>query len=113
MESEEVSITEKDVVEAMDTFTKIPAFLLKRWISKNKNLVKTFQGQIEGYKDKMSDKDMVKLNTVMNMSVDEIQDILDKAYQQTQKKQLKILADPPAKTFIEMNMHELRNIFYG
>lgn len=106
-----VEITEEDVIETLDIFTKVPSFLLKRWVNNNKNLVEMFQGQIEDQKDKISHIDRLRLNKVLEMPVDELQEILNRAYQQTNKKQLKILADPGAKSFITLNMDELKRIF--
>ncbi|GAB4318128.1 MAG: hypothetical protein Kow0019_19550 [Methanobacteriaceae archaeon] len=108
---ETVEITEEDVIETLDIFTKVPSFLLRRWVNNNKNLVKMFQGQIEDQKDKISYRDRLRLNKVLEMQVDELQEILGRAYQQTNKKQLKILSEPRAKSFITLNMNELRRIF--
>ncbi|MDI6644785.1 MAG: hypothetical protein QME14_06975 [Methanobacteriaceae archaeon] len=108
---ETVEITEDDVIETLDIFTKVPSFLLRRWVSSNKNLVKMFQGQIEDQKDKISQRDMLRLNKVLEMPVDELQEVLNRAYHQTNKKQLKILSEPQAKSFITLNMNELKRIF--
>ena len=77
---------------------KFHLFYFVGWVSKNSNLVKSFSNQIESYKNKLSPYDMARAEKVMEMPVEELQEILKKAYDRTGKKQLKILADPKAKT---------------
>jgi hypothetical protein len=110
MENEEVKITEKDVIDMMDLFTKVPSLLLKGAVSSNLNVVKSFEGQIESYKNKLSDLELLKIEKVMEMPVPELQEILMKAYNETKKKQLKILADPGAEPFIKSNLNELEKV---
>lgn len=105
-----ITITEKDVLNTMDIFTKVPSILLGRWVSKNKNLVKTFEDQVQGYKNQVSREDMQKLELIMQMPVSQLQNILQKAYLQTGKKQLKILSSPQARPFIETNLLELKRV---
>ncbi len=112
MESQENTITEKDVMEVLDVFTKVPAALLKMAISRNMNVVKTFESQIEDYKSQLSEEDKVKIKKVMEMPVPELQEILNKAYQETGHKQLKILADPDAEPFITENFKELKKVLF-
>lgn len=104
----EESITEKDVIEVMDVFTRVPVVALKMVISRNVNVVKTFESQIEDYKDQLSSEDMAKIEKVLEMPVAELQEILNKAYAETGHKQLKILADPDAESFIIGNFRELK-----
>ncbi len=47
MESQnEVIITEEDVLGLIDSFTKVPSIILKRMVSANLNVVKSFESQI-------------------------------------------------------------------
>jgi hypothetical protein len=110
---EEIKITEDDVIDALDLFTRVPSIILRRWVSKESNIVKSFHGQLESYKNRLSDQDMVRVEMVMEMPVDEMQAILKRAYNRTGKKQLKILADPKAKPFIILNMEEGRKILFN
>ncbi len=112
MPDSEIIITENDVIETMGLFTKVPAILLRGWVSKNSNLVKSFSNQIESYKNKLSPRDMARAEKVMEMPVEELQEILKKAYDRTGKKQLKILADPKAKEFIVLNLQEARKVLF-
>lgn len=112
MSDSEIIITEKDVIETLDLFTKVPSILLRRWVSKNSNLVKSFQSQMESYKSRLSSRDMARVEKVMEMPVEELQEILKKAYVRTGKKQLKILADPKARPFIVLNLQEARKILF-
>lgn len=108
MGSGEEKITEKDVMDVLDVFIKVPASVLKMVVSRNINVVKTFESQVDEYKNQLSGEDMVKIKKVMEMPVPELQEILSKAYAETGHKQLKILADPKAEPFIAENFHELR-----
>ena len=111
MESQkEVKITEEDVIVMMDLFIKVPPLLLKMVVSRNSNVVKRFESQIEGYKSQMSDEDNAKIEKVLEMPVPELQSILNRAYEETHQKQLKILADPKAEPFIEKNLQELKKV---
>ena len=112
MESEpNINITEEDVVGLMDNFTKVPSFILKRMVSRNLNVVKSFESQIEAYKCQLTSLELLKIEKVMNMPVPELQNILYNVYESTNKKQLKILADSNAEPFIEKNLNELKVLF--
>lgn len=106
MESQEIN--EEDVMGVVDVFTKVPALLLKTMVSRNMNVVKKFESQIENYKSQLSSEDAEKIKKVVEMPVPELQEILIKAYAKTGHKQLKILADPKAEPFIRDNLAELK-----
>ena len=56
MESKpDINITEEDVVGLMDNFTKVPSFILKKMVSRNLNVVKSFESRIEAYKYQLTD----------------------------------------------------------
>lgn len=113
MESqEEVKVTEKDVIDVMDVFTRVPVVALKMVVSKNLNVVKTFESQIEDYRSQLSSEEIEKIEKVMEMPVPELQEILNNAYAETGKKQLKILADPKAELFIARNLQELKKVLF-
>lgn len=112
MESQERDITEEDVMGVVDVFTKVPVVILKMAVSKNMNVVKKFESQIEDYKGQLSSEDTEKIKKVMEMPVPELQEILNKAYTETGHKQLKILADPKAEPFITDNFRELKILLF-
>jgi D-arabinose 1-dehydrogenase-like Zn-dependent alcohol dehydrogenase len=112
METQEIEITEEDVIGLMDQFTKVPPFLLKMVVSGNSNVVNSFRGQIEDYKDTLSPEEMAKIKKVLEMPVDDLQEILKRAYLETKQEQLKILANPKAQPFIRKNLDELRKILF-
>jgi hypothetical protein len=112
MESQERNITEEDVIGVVNVFTKVPAVVLKMVVSKNMNVVKKFESQIEDYRDQLSSEDTEKIKKVMEMPVPELQEILNKAYAETGHKQLKILADPKAEPFITDNFRELKILLF-
>lgn len=112
MELHEENITEEDVMSVVDVFTRVPVVILKMVVSKNMNVVKKFESQIEDYKDQLSEEDTEKIKKVMEMPVPELQEILSKAYAKTGHKQLKILADPKAEPFITDNFRELKILLF-
>lgn len=108
----EIEITEEDVIQLMDQFTKVPPLLLKMVVSGNSNVIRTFQGKIEEYKTGLSPEETAKIQKILEMPVPELQEILERAYQETHHEQLKILANPKARPFIERNLQELGKILF-
>lgn len=107
---QEIDVTEEDVIQLMDQFTRVPPLLLKMVVSRNSNVVNSFRGQIEDYKNSLSPEEMAKIKKVLEMPVEELQEILKRAYHETHQQQLKILADPKAQPFIRKNLQELGEI---
>jgi hypothetical protein len=107
----EIKITEEDVLGLMDSFTRVPSFILKRMVSKNLNVVKSFESQILEYKSQLTDEELLKIEIVMNMPVPELQEILYDVYESSSKQQLKILADSNAEPFIIKNLVQLKLLF--
>ncbi|WP_432703744.1 hypothetical protein ACRERI_08790 [Methanothermobacter thermautotrophicus] len=105
-----MKITEEDVIESLELFTRVPSFLLRHWARGGTNLASKFRSQIiEGY-SQLSAFDRERVEAVLEMDVSDIQNILGAAHQKTGKKQLGILADPSSRKFIEINLDEIRNI---
>jgi hypothetical protein len=111
METQE--ITEEDVLQFMDQFTRVPPLLLKIVVSGNSNVIPSFRGQIEEYKNNLSQEKLLKIRKVMDMPTEELQEILSRVYSKTHQEQLKILADRKAKPFIEKNLSELEKILFN
>ncbi|WP_321211581.1 hypothetical protein [Methanothermobacter sp. DP] len=108
-----MEITEDDVIQSLDIFTAVPVFLLKRWAGRGTNLAAKFRSQIMSQYSDLSMMDRERVKRVLEMDVSEIQEILERAYIRTGKKQLKILADPSSRRFIEVNLREVRGILDG
>ena len=114
MESqEEVKISEEDVIELLGLFTKVPSLILKSVINGNLNVVKSFESQIEDYRNKLSDDEMLKIEKVLKTPVPELQKILYNCYKSTNNKQMKLLADPNSEPFIEKNLKELEKLMFN
>ncbi len=113
MEEQEVNITENDVMDLMEHFTKVPPIMLKITVSNNSNVVKTFRSNIMGYKDQLTAPQMAKIKKVLEMPVEDLQQILMNVYIKTNQKQLKILANPNARPFIQKNLGELEKILFN
>ncbi|NYB51577.1 MAG: hypothetical protein HVN35_03290 [Methanobacteriaceae archaeon] len=112
MEPEDVEITEKDVMDLMDVFTRVPPLVLKMVVARNNNVVKSFESQIKDYFNNLTDEERIKVRKVMDMPVFELQDILRQVYLETGQKQLKILSDPKSHDFIEGNLKELEKLLF-
>ena len=87
-----------------------PPLLLERFAKKNTNLVLKFESQVKSHLNGLSDSQKDKLNLILDSDVDELQSIMAEAYQKSNKKQYKILADPKYKQFIEDNLNGIRKI---
>ena len=103
-------ITYDDVVDYNYLFTFSPSFLLERMAKKNSNLVKKFKSTIQSYMDNLTDIQCVKLNVILDSDVSELQAIMQEAYEKTNKKQYRILANPNYSQFIELNLNELKGM---
>lgn len=99
-----------DVLQYNHMVTKAPSFLLGRMAKKNSNLITKFKSPIQSYLGKLNDDQRNKLQIVLNSDVDDLQALMKEAYDKTNVKQYKILADPKNKDFIEFNINELRKI---
>lgn len=69
----------------MHLVNKVPSILLKQMVSRNSDVVKRFEGQINSYKNRLSDENIAKIEKVMEMPVSELQEILRRAYLETNK----------------------------
>lgn len=103
-------ITYNDVVEYQHFFKLVPPFLLERMAKKNSNLVKKFESKVKSYLNNLSDNQQKKLDIMLASDVDDLQAVMGEAYEKTNKKQYKILANPSYKEFIELNIDEIRKM---
>ena len=106
----EEKITYDDIKEFEDLFTLAPPFILERFAKKNTNFVLKFKSKAQSFIDGLNDEQMDKFNIVLNTDIDELQSVMNDAYEQSGKKQYKILANPKYKEFIEINLNELKNM---
>lgn len=103
-------ITYGDVKEYEKFFMLTPPFLLERFAKKNTNLVSKFKSKAENYMNNMSDNQKAKLDIVLNSDIEELQSIMAEAFEKSNKKQYKILANPKYREFIELNLNEVRKM---
>ena len=109
---EDIKITEDDVIDLLDIFTKVPSLILKGVVARKSNVVKSFESQILEYKAKLSREEISKIKVVLETPVSELREILHRSYKKTGKKQLKILSEPKAEPFIEKNLNALEKILF-
>lgn len=103
-------ITYKDIEEYEILFTLAPSFLLERFAKKKTNIVLKFESKTKEYIAHLNEVQRNKLDIILNMDIDEIQELMSEAYAHTHKKQYKILANPKYSEFIEINLRELDNL---
>ena len=103
-------ITLEDIEAYQHLLSKVPAFLLGRMAKKNSSIVGKFSSRVESYIDNFNDSERKKLDILLNSDVDDLQAVMNEAYEKTGKKQYKILADESNREFIELNIEDLRKI---
>lgn len=106
-----ISVEEKDIWNILNTIEQFPPFVANKYVSLNINAVEEFEDKIEDYKNKLSEEDLFKIRKIIETPVEELQDVLNELYLETNMEQFKIMADPKAKPFIDLNVRELRRIF--
>ena len=106
--SDEIGYEDVEAYEKL--FTLMPAFLLERFAKRNSNLVLKFKSKVETLLDRLDDNQKKKLDVVLSSDIDELQAIMDEAYEKTNIKQYKILANPEYKEFIMFNLNEIRDL---
>ena len=106
----EEKITYADVEEYQSLFTLAPSFLLETFAKRNSNLVLKFKSIIGSYMDSLTDIQQEKLDIILSTDIDELQKIMNEAYQRTNIKQYKVLANPNYKQFINDNLDEIRSL---
>lgn len=99
-----------DVKQYEHLFSLVPSFMLERMAKKNRNLVDKFKSKIQPRLESLSENQRNKYEMILNSDVDELQAIMAEAYEKTDKKQYKILANPEYRGFIETNIEELKKL---
>ena len=103
-------LTYEDVKPYEKLFTAMPAFLLERFAKKKSNFVVKFRSKVESFLAGLDDNQKKKLDIVLNSDIDELQAVMAEAYEKTDIKQYKILANPKYKEFIELNLNEIEKM---
>ena len=103
-------ITYEDVEEYEALFKMVPAFLLGTFAKRNTNIVSKFESQIQDFLRNLNDDQKRKLSIVLSTDIEELQAIMCEAYEKTNLKQYKILADSKYREFIESNLCEIRKL---
>lgn len=106
----EDKITYSDVKQYEKFFTLTPPFLLERFAKKNTNLVLKFESKAKKYLANLNENQKKKLDIVLNSEIEDLQAVMADAYERTNKKQYKILANPKYREFLEFNIDEVRKL---
>ena len=103
-------LTYEDVKPYEELFTAMPAFLLERFAKRKSNFVVKFKSKVESFLAGLDDNQKKKLDIVLNSDIDELQAVMAEAYEKTNIKQYKVLANPNYKEFIELNLNEIEKM---
>jgi hypothetical protein len=112
-ESLGLELNEKDVWKVLRAVEHLPPFTVNKYVSMNINAVEEFGPQIKEYGSKLTRKNLLDIKRIIEMPVPELQDILNKLYLETKLEQFKILAEPDARSLIELNTRELKKILFN
>ena len=100
----------EDVKPYEQLFTATPAFLLERFAKRKTNFVSKFKSKVVKFLDSLNDDQKRKLDIVLNSDTHELQAVMADAYEKTNIKQYKILANPKYKEFIELNIKKKKKL---
>jgi len=109
----DLEIQSKDIGRLLKLLENFPPFVINSYISKDINAVKEFEGAIRENTKQLTDEDLLKIRKIIDMSVPDIQNILNELYVITNMEQFKILSKPKAEHLIELNLNELRRILFN
>ena len=109
---EKEKITYEDVHEYASLFTIAPAILLESFAKRGTNLVLKFKPAIESQIEKLTDIQKEKLEAILSMDTEELQNVMQEAYEKTNLRQYAVLAKPEYRQFIKDNLDEIRNMIY-
>ncbi|MGZ7117914.1 MAG: hypothetical protein ACXVHS_10815 [Methanobacterium sp.] len=109
----DLEIKEEEIGGLLRTLKRFPPFLVNSYISKDINAVKEFKDPIKEHTAQLTDKDIFKIRKILEIPVSDLQDLLNELYLITNLEQLRILAEPRARPFIELNLEELKKILFN
>lgn len=100
----------EDVKPYEKLFTAMPAFLLERFAKRNSNFVLKFKSKVESFIAGLDENQKKKMDIVLSSDIDDLQAVMAEAYEKTNIKQYKILANPKYKEFIRINLDEVHKM---
>ena len=106
----ENEITYDDILEYESLFSLAPSFLLESFAKRESNLVLKFKSTIQSYMNNLDNEQKGKLDIILDSDISQLQSLMQEAYQKTNKKQFRILANPRYKHFIDVNLDEIRKM---
>ena len=107
-----IEVKQKDMWRILRAVEQMPPFVVDKYVSTNLNGVEWFKDQIMDYKAKLDDEDLLKIRKFMETPVPELQNLMEKLYEETKLEQFKILAGPEAQELIVINLEELKKILF-
>lgn len=107
-----ISVDEKVVWKILSTIEQIPPFIVNKYVSLDINAVNESEDKIKDYKNNLSEEDLLKIRKIIETPVEQLQDVVNELYLETNLEQFKIMADPKARPLIESNVQELRKVLF-
>ncbi len=108
-----LKLNEKDVWKALRAVEHMPPYAIKKYITLNINAVDEFEVRIKDYTDKLSEDELLTIKRITEMPVPELQNILHNLYLETKLEQFQVLAEPEARSLIELNIRELKKLLFN
>ena len=108
----DLDIKDKDIARLLRLLEKFPPFVINRYVSSDIDAVKEFDQAIEENTSQLTDDDLSEIRRIIEIPIPELHNILNELYLITKLEQFKILADPKAGKFIEINLEELKKILF-
>ncbi len=91
-------------------FTLVLSFMLRSMIKRRTNLAEKFNSQVVSISN-LEPYEKGKLEIILDSDVEDLQEVLNQAYDKTYKKQFKLLADPNAREFITLNLDYIKKYY--
>ncbi len=105
-----IPVSKDDVIGLLSMFTQVPDTLLLMMVKKKVDVVSQFEAQIKDQMGGLDEPTREKIEAVLTMPIEDLQEILEDAYKETGAKQLRTLSEPKARGFLEANLGQVHRI---
>ena len=107
-----IKIGEDNMYRILRTIEQISPFIVEKYIFLKINVVEEFEDKIKDYKTTLTVEDLLNIKKIVETPITELQSLLDELYKETKMEQFKLMSQPQAKPLIELNLQELKKIFF-
>ncbi|MGV8143171.1 MAG: hypothetical protein ACP5OJ_00970 [Methanothermobacter sp.] len=107
-----IKIEEGNMYRILRIIEQISPFIVEKYIFLKINAVEEFEDKIKGYKTTLTEEDLLNIKKIVETPITELQSLLDELYKETNMEQFKLMSQPQAKPLIELNLRELKKIWF-